>query len=189
MKEVQMSRLPMPTSDAPIAIDLTCLSPDDMRLGDDFIGTADLGVRQEADAAGPFTLLDFRPKPGMSEWITAIVGLPQFEVTYGLFSVELEAWNPGVPLRVVVDATDTRTKCFEIGFCPNDTVWNGWKTFTVPLVGEARGEVSSEKGPIVPPVRLKWLIVIMRQGLAWQLGLRSLRIKPIRGPVPEFRGK
>jgi hypothetical protein len=184
-----MSRLPMPTSDSPITVDLACISPGDVRLGDDFIGTADLSVRRESDASGPFTLLDFRPKPGMSEWITAIVGLPQFEVTHGISCVELEAWNPGVPLRVVVDGRDTQTPCFEIAFCPNDTVWKGWKTFKVALVGEARGEISSEKDPIIPPVRIKWLIVIMRQGLAWQLGLRSLRIQPIKGPVPEFVGR
>lgn len=182
-----MPPLPMPTSDAAVTIDLAALSPDDVRLGDDFIGTADLEIRQQSDPAGGFSLLDFRPRPGMSQWITAIVGLPQLEFTHGIAAVGLEAWNPGVPLRIVVDGTDQRTECFEIGFCPNDTVWTGWKTFDVPLIGPNRGEVSLD-GPPIPPVRIKWLIVIMRQGLPWQLGLRYLRIKPVKGPVPPFAG-
>ena len=179
--------LPTPTSDASVTIDLTSLTADDVRLGDDFIGTADLTVRQVSTERGPFALLDFQPKPGMSRWITAIVGLPQFEVTHGVSSIELEAWNPGVPLRLVVDGRDAQAECFEIGFCPNDTVWQDWKTFRVPLIGDERGEVSLER-PIIPPVRIKWLIVIMRQGLAWKLGLRSLRLYPVKGAVPAFVG-
>ncbi len=175
---------PMPTSNAPIAIDLSDLSPDKMRLGDKFIGQADVVVRQENDNRGPYTRIDFRPRPGAAKWITLIVGLPQFELTHGFSAVELEAWSSGAPLRLVVDGTDPQADCFEIGFCPNDTVWNGWKTFRVDTAGpHQRGEISLDR-EMIPPVRIKWLIVIMRQGLPWQLGLRQLRIQPIQGPVP-----
>ncbi|KKK84922.1 hypothetical protein LCGC14_2778480, partial [marine sediment metagenome] len=107
--------------------------------------------------------------------------LPQMDFPNGIDWVELEAWNPGVPIRLVVDGTDQDADCFEIGFCPNDTVWKGWKTFRVPLAGSGyQGAGVSLDRPIHPPVRIKWMIVIMRQGKPWQLGLRQLRIKPLR---------
>ncbi len=121
----------------------------------------------------------------MSEWITDIIGLPQMDFPDGIEWVELEAWNPGVPLKLVVDGSDPQTDCFEIAFCQNDTVWEGWKTFRVPLAGpDFKNAAVSLDEPPLPPVRIKWMIVIMRQGLPWQLGLRELRIKPLR-PGPE----
>jgi len=35
----------------------------------------------------------------------------------GIEWIELEAWNPGIPLRVVVDGRDKENECFEIGRC------------------------------------------------------------------------
>jgi hypothetical protein len=177
-----MSELPMPKSNPIVAVDLTALSIEDMRLGDKFIGTADLAVEQRSDDAGIYTHIDLAPRPGMPAWMTAIVGLPQMDFADGIEWIELEAWNPGVPLHLVADGTDRDAACFEIVFCPNDTVWEGWRRFRVPLVGEdfltaQSGELSRA---IIPPVRIKYLIIIMRQGLPWQLGLRQLSIKPLK---------
>ncbi|HUW82439.1 MAG TPA: hypothetical protein VMZ31_06525 [Phycisphaerae bacterium] len=181
----KMEEMPTPTSDAVVSIDLGSLSLQDMRLGDDFMGTADLAVEQRKDADGAYSFIQFTPRPGMSKWITTIIGLPQVDFADGIEWMELEAWNPGVPLRIVVDATDQDADCFEIGFCPNDTVWEGWRTFRVPTVGErfVQGDTDLRR-TIKPPVGIKWMIVIMRQGLPWQLGLRDLRVKPLSTAAP-----
>ena len=171
----------MPKSDAIVTVDLAALSIADVRLGDDFIDTADLAVDQRSADGGTYTHIDLAPRPGMSEWMTVVVDLPQTDFADGIEWIELEAWNPGVPLRVVVDGTDQDAECFEIGFCPNDTVWEGWRRFRVPMFGEGflTGDTSLDRA-VRPPVRIKWLIVIMRQGLPWQLGLRQLLIKPLK---------
>mgnify|MGYP001144702923 CR=1 FL=1 len=176
-----MAKMAMPRSDALVSIDLSSLSLKDMRLGDEFIGTADLAVEQRKDADGAYSFIQFSPRPGMSKWVTAIIGLPQMDFADGIEWIELEAWNPGVPLRIVVDAADRDADYFEIGFCPNDTVWEGWRTFRVPTVGERFVQGDTDLGrTIKPPVGIKWMIVIMRQGQPWQLGLRDLRVKPLK---------
>jgi hypothetical protein len=81
----------------------------------------------------------------------------------------------------VVDAADRDADYFEIGFCPNDTVWEGWRRFRVPTVGERFVQGDTDLGRALrPPVGIKWMIVIMRQGQPWQLGLRELRVKPLK---------
>ena len=170
-----------PTSDALVSIDLASLSLADMRLGDDFIGTADLAVEQRKDADGAYSFIQFNPRPGMAKWITTMIFLPQMDFADGIEWIELEAWNPGVPLRIVVDAADRDADYFEIGFCPNDTVWEGWRTFRVPTVGDRFVQGDTDLGRAIrPPVGITWMIVIMRQGQPWQLGLRELRVKPLK---------
>ena len=89
-------------------------------------------------------------KRSLNRTIVVIVGLPQVEVTHNVSAIELETWNPGAPLRVVVDAEAPRAKCFEIGLWPNDSIWEGWKAFQIPLWDDARGEVFLDR-PIIPP--------------------------------------
>ena len=181
--------IPMPTSSPVVSFDLSTITGNDMRLGDDFIGTADLAVDRRSDGEKNYVHITFEPHPGMSDWITTIVGLPRTEFVHGIEWIELDIWNPGVPIRVVVDGTDRQAECFEIAFCPNDTVWQGWRTFRVPLDTERPREHGvSLDGPVQPPVRIKWLIVIMRQGLPWQLGLSELRIKPLKETAPGADG-
>ena len=188
-EEQPMRRLPMPTSAPVISFDLSTLTMDDMRLGDDFIGSADLAVERRSDGEKNYAYITFEPQPGMSDWITTIVGLPRTEFIHGIEWIELEVWNPGVPVKVVVDGTDQQTECFEIAFCENDTVWKGWRTFTVPLSTERPREHGvSLDGAVQPPIRIKWLIVIMRQGLPWQLGFRQLRIKPLKDTTAQTGG-
>ena len=177
-----MGRLPMPKSNPTVTVDLTALSVADMRLGDKFIGTADLTVEQRSDDAGTYTHIDLAPRPGTPTWMSAIVALPQMDFADGIEWIELEAWNPGIPLRIVVDGRDQDAACFEIAFCPNDTVWEGWRRSRVPLVGEdfLKAQAEDLGRALRPPVRIKYLIVIMRQGLPWQLGLRQLLIKPLK---------
>jgi hypothetical protein len=47
-KERTVDKPAMPSSDAVVAIDLASLTLQDMRLGDDFLGTADLEARPES---------------------------------------------------------------------------------------------------------------------------------------------
>ena len=98
-----MTQLPMPRSNPIITVDLTVLSMADMRLGDKFIGTADLAVEPRSGDAGAYTHIDLAPRPDMPAWMAAIVGLPQMDFADGIEWIELEAWNPGVPLHLVAD--------------------------------------------------------------------------------------
>lgn len=176
-----MDEPPMPTSYGVVTVALTSLTLQDMRVGDGCIGTADLFVGRRSDDSGDFCVVGLIPRQGMPTWIGTIIGLPRMDFADGIEWVELEVWNGGSPLKVVVDATDLHTECFEIAFCQNDTVWEGWKTFRVPLAGPGfkNADVSLDEPPH-PPVRIKWMIVIMRQGQPWELGLRELRIKPLK---------
>jgi len=167
------------SSDALITFDLRNLSAADVKLGDDVRGVRELTVEQRRDETGSYSLVFLVPERGTPDWFAAFVTLPQVDLPHGAEWIELDAWNPGLPLRLVADCADRNADDFEIGFCPNDTVWEGWSTFRVPLSGDGYqdAEVSLDRS-IHPPLRIKWMIVIMRQGKPWQLGLRELRIKP-----------
>ena len=168
------------SSDALITFDLRNLSAADTKLGKDIRGQGEVTVERRRDEAGSHSLVSLAPGPSAPKWFGTFVTLPQVDLPHGAEWIELDAWNPGVPLRLVVDGADRDADCFEIGFCPNDTVWEGWRKFRVLLSGDGYqdAEVSLDR-PIHPPVRIKWIIVIMRQGKPWQLGLRELRIKPV----------
>lgn len=167
---------PIESSDALITFDLRNLSAADMKLGKDIRGQGELTVERRRDEAGSHSLVSLAPGPSAPSWFGTFVTLPQVDLPHGAEWIELDAWNPGIPLRLIVDARDAQRDCFEMGFCPNDTVWTGWKTFRIPVsVGADPGDGAVA---VRPPLRLKWMIVIMRQGKPWRLGLRELRIKP-----------
>jgi len=167
------------SSNALITFDLRNLSAADTKLGQDIRGLGEVTVERRRDEAGSYSLVSLAPGPSAPKWFGTFVTLPQVDLPHGAEWIEVDAWNPGVPLRLVVDGADRGADCFEIGFCPNDTVWEGWRKFLVPLSGDGYEDAEVSLGrPIRPPVRIKWMIVIMRQGKPWQLGLRELRIKP-----------
>jgi len=181
----------MPTSDSLVTVDLSALSVEDMRLGDKFIGTADLSAEQRSDDGGPYTHIELAPGPDMPPYIIAIVGLPQMDFADGIEWFELEAWNDGVPLGLELDCSDRDAACFTVEFRPKNIKWEGWRRFRAPMVGEDFLDAQKQANPditvdedfgraIIPPMRIKYLLVIMRQGLLWQLGLRRLIIKPLK---------
>jgi hypothetical protein len=167
------------SSNALITFDLRALSDEDVKLGQDIRGLADLSVERRQNEDGGYSLVSLVPVQAAPNWFGTFVTLPQVDIPHGVEWIEVDAWNPGVPLRLVVDCADRSSDDFEVGFCPNDTVWKGWRKFRVNLSGEGYedAEVSLDR-PIHPPVRVKWMIVIMRQGHPWRLGLREFRIKP-----------
>ena len=57
--------------------------------------------------------------------------------------------------------------------------WSGWKKHRTSLrIGsDNMGEGKLVEYPIKYPLRIKYLLVIMRQGQAWELGLRSMTIR------------
>jgi hypothetical protein len=138
---------------------------------------ADIKVETKDDEAGKYSLISFDPRPNCENWICTRVGLPQVELPSGADWVEVDAWNDGTPIKIIADATDQKAQCFEISFCDNDTTWTGWKTFRVSLRGglaESRN-VDLDRA-IEPALRIKYILILMRQGLPWKIGLRKMTI-------------
>lgn len=139
---------------------------------------ADVHVETKEDEGGKYALIRFIRKLDTPRWTETTVKLPQITFTVPIESVELDAWNPGVPIKIVADATDA-SGTFEIPFCGNDTVWKGWRKLKAQLGGK-RFAVNflGELKEITPPFRLEHLLIIMRKGQPWEIGLRNLTVRP-----------
>ena len=138
---------------------------------------ADITVETKEDDGGKYSLISFDPRPECENWICTRVPLPQVELPNGADWVEVDVWNDGTPIKIIADATDQKAPCFEISFCHNDTTWTGWKTFRVSL----RGQIPESRNvdlnrEIEPPLRIKYMLILMRQGLPWSIGLRKMTI-------------
>jgi len=134
-------------------------------------------VERRDDPQGAYVLVTVTPKPGTPAWTAVEVAVPQRFFDQRVESVELEAWNPsGVPITIVADACILPDKlCFEIGFCRDHTPWQqGWQKLHVPLQGKDRNPLGEKEVEIKPPLRLKYLLLIMRQGKPYEIGLRRL---------------
>jgi hypothetical protein len=138
---------------------------------------AEITVEMKEDDGGKYSLISFDPRPECENWICTRVPLPQVELPNGADWVEVDVWNDGTPIKIIADATDQKAPCFEISFCHNDTTWTGWRTFRVSL----RGQIPESQNidldrEIEPALRIKCMLILMRQGLPWKIGLRKMTI-------------
>ena len=138
---------------------------------------ADITVETIEDDGGRYSLISFDPRPKCEHWICTRVPLPQVELPNGADWVEVDVWNDDTPIKIMADATDQKTPCFEISFCHNDTTWTGWKTFRVSLRGQLPESQNIDLDrEIEPALRIKYMLILMRQGLPWRIGLRKMTI-------------
>jgi hypothetical protein len=138
---------------------------------------ADITVETKEDEDGKYSLIRFVPRPACEKWICTRVEIPQVEIPNGADWLEVDVWNDGTPIKIIADATDEKSACFEISFCHNDTTWTGWRTFRVTL----RGQIAESRNidldrEIEPPLRIKYMLILMRQGLPWEIGLRKMTV-------------
>ena len=139
----------------------------------------DILVEQKTDDKGKYTLLKLIRRPETPQWTATRVSIPQVMFPNGAEWADLEVWSSGEPLRIVADAADQDKACFEIVFCHPDVSWTGWRNYRVSLrsgsdnLGDGRHEVHIIKNPLL----IKYLLIIMRKGQPWELGMRSMTIR------------
>ena len=140
---------------------------------------AEVLVEQKEDEAGKYSQIKFIPRADTPKWTATRIRIPQIIFPNGAEWAEIEMLNSGAPLRIVADGTDRDTKCFELMFCNPDVSWKGWKTFRTSLRSgtDNLGDGRLEPYTIRNPLRIKYLLVIMRQGQPWELGLRKMTIR------------
>ena len=159
-----------------IVMDLGQLTASDVKLQQ---AAAEVIVEQKEDEAGKYSLIKFIPSADTPRWTATRVSIPQIIFPNGAEWAEIEMWNSGAPLRIVADGTDKDTDCFELMFCNPDVSWKGWKTFRTSLRAgtDNLGDGQLEPYKIRNPLRIKYILVIMRQGQPYELGLRKMTIR------------
>lgn len=166
----------MKDSDQLVVMDLRQLTSSDVVLQQE---DAQVLVEQKEDEAGKYSLVKFIPNANTPKWTAVRINIPQVFFPNGAEWAEIEMWSSGAPLRIVADGTDKDTECFELMFCNPDVSWTGWKTYRTSL---RSGTDNQGDGKLVPytirnPLRIKYLLIIMRQGRPWELGLRKMTIR------------
>jgi hypothetical protein len=143
----------------------------------DGLASADVTYATRKDEAGPFVLVKFKPKETTPWWTQTKVNIAQRTFSNAIENVAIDVWNPGVPIHIVADATCPKGQ-FEIVFCPNDTVWEGWRTFKAPITGQNYQIPFDGAWQEVPiPLTLDYLLVIMRKkGMPYEIGLKNLKV-------------
>ena len=124
---------------------------------------------------GRYVLVSLANRPETPDWTAAKVLIEQYSSATLPESVSIEVYNPGVPIRIVADTTDARGQ-FEIAFCPNDTIWTGWKTFATSLSSMTPDRFNKNTTPFAAPLCLDYVLIIQRQGKPYRIGLRNLEL-------------
>ncbi len=140
---------------------------------------AEVVVEQKEDENGRYSLIKFISGVDTPKWTATRIGIPQVIFPNGAEWAELEMWSSGAPLRIVADATDKDTECFEFMFCNPDVSWTGWKTYRTSLSTGTDNLSGGRLEPytVRPSLCIKYILVIMRQGKPWELGLRNLTVR------------
>jgi hypothetical protein len=166
----------MDTTGELVVMDLGRLSASEVALQQEGAG---LIVEQKEDDNGKYSLIKFIPNADTPKWTATRVSIPQVAFPNGAEWAEIEMWSSGAPLRIIADGTDKDTECFELMFCNPDVSWTGWKTYRTSLrtgtdnLGDGRLEPYTVRARL----RIKYILVIMRQGKPWELGLRKMTVR------------
>ncbi len=136
---------------------------------------ADVTRETKSDPDGRYVLVSLANRPETPDWTAAKVLIEQYSSATLPESVSIEVYNPGVPIRIVADTTDARGQ-FEIAFCPNDTIWTGWKTFATSLSSMTPDRFNKNTTPFAAPLCLDYVLIIQRQGKPYRIGLRNLEL-------------
>jgi len=166
-------------SEEKVVMEFDSLRQEQVAAGaDGKIVPADITVEAKEDEGGKYSLVSVVPQDGTPNWFATEVPIPQVVFPNGAEWIEVEVWNDGTPIKIIADGADQNAECFEISFCHNDTEWTGWKTFRIPLRGNLSQSSNIDLGQeIQPPLRIKYMLILMRQGLPWQIGLRRMTLR------------
>ena len=140
---------------------------------------AEIVVEQKTDEKGNYSLLKLIRTPETPRWTATRVKIPKVVLPNGAEWADLEVWSSGAPLRIVADASDRETACFEVVFCHPDISWTGWKNYRVSLRSgtDNLGNDRLQAHEIQNPLQVKYILIIMRIGQPWEIGLRSMTIR------------
>ena len=138
----------------------------------------DVAIETKEDDRGSYSLISFAPAEGSGKWFPTRVEIPQVAFPNGAEWVELEVWNDGTPVHIVADGVEKNVPCFEVTFVENDEAWSGWQIRRMHLrTGRFSMWDEDTVREIHNPFKFKYLLVIMRQGLPWKIGLRRMTFR------------